>query len=189
MSDDSVQVSSAPLNKPVVRTVDIDQPPKDHQMAQMSLPSKEVLQAIGRATIRFGQLEHLLKLIHKRSGQNIALDASLEKLDGGSLGALLNGIRYGEIEKFEGLRKLSQSNSQLACVQDELSQAEGLSKTRKRYVHNGIGRIAGGNFVFLHTGEPIEESKMCAELGEASTLAESLLSEINKKVPPTKSGK
>jgi hypothetical protein len=90
-------------------------------MAQTSLPSKEVLQAIGRAAIRFGQLEHPFKLIYKRSGQNISHDASLEKLDGGSLGALLNGIRYGEIEKFEGLRKLAQSNSQLACVQDEPS--------------------------------------------------------------------
>ena len=47
MSEDSVQVSAAPfapLNKPVVRTVDIDQPPKDYHTAELlPLPSKEVL--------------------------------------------------------------------------------------------------------------------------------------------------
>lgn len=170
------------MKNPVVRTFGSDQPPKDYQTAELlPLPSKEVLQEIGWAAIRFGQLEQLLKVIYKRSDKDVSLDPSLEKSNGGSLGVFLNGIRRGETVEFEGLRKLAQSNSQLACVQYELSQAEGLSKTRKRYVHNGIGRIAGGNFVFLHTGEPIEESKMCAELGAASTLAESLLSEINKR--------
>ena len=81
MSDDSVQVSAAPfapLNKPVVRTVDIDQPPKDYQTAELlPLPSKEVLQEIGRAAIRFGQLEHLLKVIYKRSDKNDSLDSTL----------------------------------------------------------------------------------------------------------------
>src|ERR1044071_981971 len=102
--------------------------PKDFQMAKALLPSQEVQQAIGRAALRFGQLEHLLKLIYKRSGNNISLEVCLEKLDGGSLAALLGGIRYGEVEKFEGLIKLAESNSHLACVQEELKQAEGLSK-------------------------------------------------------------
>src|SRR3954469_3290637 len=88
--------------------------PKNFQMAKPSMPSQEVQQAIGRAAIRFGQLEHLLKLIYKRSGNTISLETCLEKLGGGSLGALLGGIRYGEVEKFEGLIKLAESNSQLA---------------------------------------------------------------------------
>jgi hypothetical protein len=66
------------LNKPVVRTADIDQPPKDYQTAELlPLPSKEVLQEIGRAAIRFGQLEHLLKVIYKRSDKNDSLDSTL----------------------------------------------------------------------------------------------------------------
>jgi hypothetical protein len=173
MNDVTFTVAAAAFDKP-----------KDFQIGKALLPSKEVLEAIGRAAVRFGQLEHLLKLVYKRSGNDISLKASLEKLDGGSLGALLNGIRYGEIEKFEGLKNLAKSNPQLACIQDHLDQADGLSKIRKRYVHNGIGVIPDGRFVFMDTGVTIEESQMVDELDTASTLAESLFSEINKKVPP-----
>ena len=187
MSDDTVKVSAAPfppLKKPVVCTVDSDHHPKDYQFAELlPLLSKEVLQEIGRAAIRFGQLEHLLKVINKRSDKNVSLESSLEKLNGGSLGALLNGIHRGEIEKFEGLIKLAESNPQLASITDQLSRVLDLSKTRKRYLHNGIGRNSGGEFFFLHTGEPIEDSKMYVELVAASTAAVSLLSEINEKVP------
>ena len=161
--------------------------PKNFQMAKASLPSQEVQQAIGRTAIRFGQLEPLLKLIYKRSRNNISLEACLEKLDGGSLGALLGGIRYGEVEKFEGLIKLAESNSQLASALEELKQAEGLSKIRKRYVHNGIGKTSDGKFVFYHTGELSEEDKMCEELDQASTLAESIFLSLNTKIPPPKS--
>jgi hypothetical protein len=153
------------LNKPVVRTVDIDQPPENYQTAELlPLPSKEVLQEIGRAAIHFGQLEHLLKVIYKRSDKNVSLDSSLGKLNGGSLGALLNGIRRGETVEFEGLINLAKSNPQLASVKDQLSWVRDLSKPRKRYLHNEIGRNSGGELFFLHTGEQIEESKMFAEL-------------------------
>ena len=65
MSDqnNSFEVSAGSL-------LDTRQPARDYQMAKLALPSKEVLQEIGRAVVLFGQLEHLLKIIYKRTGQN-----------------------------------------------------------------------------------------------------------------------
>ena len=52
MNDVTFTVAAAAFDKP-----------KDFQIGKALLPSKEVLEAIGRAAVRFGQLEHLLKLV------------------------------------------------------------------------------------------------------------------------------
>ena len=80
----------------------------------------------------------------------------MEKLDGGNLGALLGGIRYGQVEKFEGLIKLAESNSQLACVQEELKQAEGLSK-----IQMGLARPQTGSLFSTTLGNRSKNPK-CA---------------------------
>ncbi len=144
----------------------------------LPLPSKEVRQEIGQAAIRFGQLEHPLKVIYKRSDKNISLGVGLERLNGCTLGALLVELK--------GLINLAKGNPPLASVKDQLSRVRDLSKPRKRYLHDGTGRNSSGEFFFLHTGEQIEESKMFAELVAASTSAESLLSELNTKLPASK---
>ncbi len=101
MNDDSSSGLCCSFDRPVARTVDIEQPQKDYQTAELlPLPSKEVLQEIGRAAICFGQPEHLLKVIYKRSDKNVSLDSSLEILNGSSLGALLNGIRRGRFRQY-----------------------------------------------------------------------------------------
>lgn len=46
--------------------------PKGYQMVTPALPSKDVLEELGRFAIRLGQLEHLLKLIYKRSHENVS---------------------------------------------------------------------------------------------------------------------
>ena len=56
MSDDRFLVSAAAVDAP-----------KGYQIVKPTLPSKEALESIGRAVIRLGQLEHLLKLIYKRT--------------------------------------------------------------------------------------------------------------------------
>ncbi len=95
MSDDklSVEVSAMP-------SFDTRQPARDYQMVELALPSDKVLQEIGRAVVRFGQLEHLLKIIHKRTGQDILLRPALElKI---TLGGLLTGAKdFGETIKFD----------------------------------------------------------------------------------------
>jgi hypothetical protein len=140
----------------------------------------------GRFAIRLGQLEHLLKLIYKRSHENVSLDDSLELTI--SLGTLLNRTHGGKPVEFKGLIHLAKDNQKLASVKTQLDQATGLSRTRKRYLHNGIGRALNGKFVVLDgkgmIEDTIEEARMREDLAQASTLAELLFSEINKKIPP-----
>jgi hypothetical protein len=171
MSDEGFMVSAAAFDAP-----------KGYQMVKSTLPSKEVLQAIGRAAVRLGQLEHLLKQIYKRSDKNVSFDDSLDLEF--SLGALLNGAHGGKPMEFEGLIHLAKRNQELASVSDQLRRAVGLSPTRKQYLHNGIGENSHGEFVFMASGRTIGESTMCAELNKASTLAESFFLEINTKIPP-----
>lgn len=163
--------------------------PKGYQMVTPMLPSNEVLQELGRFALRLGQLEHLLKLIYKRSHENVSLDDSLELTI--SLGTLLNGTHTGKPVEFKGLIHLAKDNQKLASVKPQLDRATSLSRTRKRYLHNGIGRTLNGKFVFLDgkgmIEGTIEEPKMREDLAQASTLAESLFSELNAKIPPTKS--
>lgn len=172
MSDEGFMVSAAALDAP-----------KGYQLVKPTLPSKKVLEAIGRTAIRLGQLEHLLKLIYKRSDKNVSFDDSLDLEF--SLGALLNGAHSGKPKEFEGLIHLAKRNQELASVSDQLRRAVDLSSTRKQYLHNGIGKNSRGEFVFLTSGRTIKEATMCAELDQASTLAESLFLEINTKIPPT----
>lgn len=162
--------------------------PKGYQMVTPTLPSNEVLQELGRFALRLGQLEHLLKLIYKRSHENVSLDDSLELTI--SLGTLLNGTHMGKPVEFKGLLHLAKNNQKLASVKTQLGQATRLSRTRKRYLHNGIGRALSGKFVVLDgkgmIEDTIEEPKMREELAQASSLAESLFSELNAKISPTK---
>jgi len=154
-------------------------------MVELGLPSNEVLREIGRVAVRFGQLEHLLKIIYKRSGQNILLRTILKLKV--TLGGLLTGAKdFGESMKFDGLMNLAKGNPQLASILDELNQARGLCETRNKYLHNGIGINANRKFVFLNSGKELEESEMITELDHASKLTEVLLSEINKKIPVPK---
>lgn len=177
MSDDVGMFSAAAFKH------DIKPPAKDHQMVDWRpLPSNDVLQALGRVAIRLSQLEHLLKLIYKRSDKNVSFDESLKlKI---SLGSLLNGTHGGKPVEFKGLIRIAESNPQLALVKDQLRQALDLSPTRRQYLHNGIATNSGGKFVGLDSPGEIEEAKMRDQLNAASTLAESLLSELNKKIPP-----
>ena len=174
----SLEVSAGSL-------LDTRKPARDYQMAELALPSKEVLQEIGRAVVRFGQLEHLLKIIYKRTGQNILLRTVLKfKV---TLGGLLTGAKdFGETMKFDGLVNLAKANPQLTSILDQLNQASGLCETRNKYLHNGIGRNSNKTFFFLNSGKELEESEMIRELDHASKLTEILLSEIHRKIPVAK---
>ena len=180
MSDDklSVEVSAMP-------SFDTRQPARDYQMVELALPSDKVLQEIGRAVVRFGQLEHLLKIIHKRTGQNILLRPALElKI---TLGGLLTGAKdFGETIKFDGLINSAKVNPRLTSILDQLNQARGLCKTRNKYVHNGIGKNSNKKLSFLNSGEELDEAEMIRELDQASKLTEILLSEIHRKIPVAK---
>jgi hypothetical protein len=150
-----------------------------HQMVTCSLPPDEVLLEIGRATVRFGQLEHVLKLIHKRTTPGMLLRMVLNLKV--SLGGLLRGAnKWGESIEFEGLLKRAEENPQLASIHDLLTRASGLVETRNKYLHNGLGRTAQGRFVFMKSGEPVELGNLQA----ASELTEQLIYEMNKKIPP-----
>ena len=60
-----------------------------YQITTLELPPAEVLMAIAQAVVLFAQLEHLLKIIHKRTDNTIGLDEVLDlRL---SLGTILNG--------------------------------------------------------------------------------------------------
>ena len=100
MSDDRDMFSAAPMNI---------LPQENYQMVSWKpLPSDQVLQEIGRLAIRLGQLEHLLKLIYKRTDSTISFNDSLDLTF--SLGALLDGVHGGKIVGFIGLRKLAERN-------------------------------------------------------------------------------
>ena len=169
------EVSAPPLREP--------EPKKDHQMVNLILPSKEVLQEIGRTLVLFGQLEHLLKLVHKRTTKNMPLHAVLQLKV--TLGGLLTGAKeWGDAMRFDGLIKMAEENPQLASIINQLKKANTLVSTRNRYAHNGIGRKSNGKFVFLNSGIELEESQIIRELDDASQVIERLLPEINSKIPP-----
>ena len=85
----------------------------------------------------------------------------MEKLDGGNLGALLGGIRYGQVEKFEGLIKLAESNSQLACVQEELNRPKGCPKYESDTSPMGLARPQTGSLFSTTLGNRSKDPK-CA---------------------------
>ena len=177
------QVSAAPSEDGAPIIAYVHRPKADHQMAELELPSKDSLQEIGRAVIRYAQLEHLLKVVYKRTEQDMPLAAVLKLKF--SLGSLLNGAtEWGERKIFAGLIKVAEKNTRLHSILDQLKQAQGLCTTRNKYAHNGIGKGTDKKFFFLATGEKMEETSLIKELSDASKLIEDLLSEINKKIPP-----
>jgi hypothetical protein len=150
-----------------------------YRLATLDLPSDDVLLAVGRAFVRAGQVEYLLKIIHSRTSDTPMAEAVKLR---GSLGGLLTGF-YQQGEKiFAGLLTSAKRDPELASAANQLDQLNELVPTRNKYVHHGLGKNSDGNFSFLQTAEETEEKAMITELNKLTDIVGRLLPEINNAI-------
>ena len=156
---------------------------EDYQMATLDLPSEEALAAIGRAVVRFAQLEYVLKVIYKRTSGEPLNEVIKRHI---SLGGLLFGqYESGENKKFEGLINLAKEDAALTSIREQLDKMINteLVQIRNNCVHNGIGRNAKGNFFFLKSGKEIAEGDVIEALDTVSSDVEEIIPQLNQRIP------
>lgn len=149
-------------------------------------PSEEYLKELGRIANRFGQLEHMLKLVIKRKDKRSFWDVFDKKSFGkASIGSLLSGVsEYGNKLRFEGLIKAAEEEEILQSLVPELENAKKLVSMRNKYLHGGLGK-RGHDFYWLE-GELFNEIGSIRKLKEISTAVYGLINSINTKIPPEK---
>jgi hypothetical protein len=155
-----------------------------------SFPSSKALEVMGRAVVLFAQFEYYLIVIYKRAVPGALLPNIIEKRGKDSLGALLNGVRNRGSEKdFKGLIKTAtEGNESLLSIMPQLEKARGLAQVRKKYMHGGIARRkSDSELCFLNPGGGTTDVYIFNELDQACSDIESLISQIQEKIPTPKS--
>ena len=79
------------------RPYEVSAPPlttadKSSMVLLASIPSREVLEVVGRAALLFAQLEYYLIVVYKRALPGATLPDIIEQRGEDSLGSLLNGV-------------------------------------------------------------------------------------------------
>ena len=154
-----------------------------------SFPSSKVLEVMGRAVVLFAQLEYYLIVIYKRTVPSALLPDIIEKRGEDSLGGLLNGVTNRGKRNFKGLiQTASEDNESLLSVMPQLKKACDLAHVRKKYMHGGIARRKSNReLCFLKPAGETTDGYIFNELEQACSDIESLISQIEEKIPTPKS--
>ncbi|MBI3129666.1 MAG: hypothetical protein HYZ11_18815 [Candidatus Tectomicrobia bacterium] len=157
---------------------------KKTQVVTLADPSDEYLLELGRLANRFGQLEHLLKLVIKRKDKRPFWEVFKEFKTAG-IGGLLSGLsEWAATKKFAGLINIAKGEASLQPIKQELEQAKGLVPIRNQYLHNGLGKNKDGKLQWLSIEEQFDEKKALTLLKDTSQKISKLNVDINKKFPP-----